>query len=324
MVEFELFLHELPNAAKQLNLLNSRLNCCLLEGAVYSGAEIFMSPPRLKRMGIDMAADELRIGFIGAGRMATALAAGLTAAKIVPASAIIAGDVWAEGRERFAAATGARVTEDNSEVFQEADVIFVAVKPQSLPVVLTEIQGLVEERHLLISILAGIPLKTFDAKLGSGRRLVRVMPNTPCLVGESASGFALGGMATPEDSELVNKLLSSVGVAVEVPERLLDAVTGLSGSGPAYAYLMIEALSDGGVRMGLPRDIATRLAAQTLLGAAKMVLETGEHPGALKDAVTSPGGTTIAGVHAAEAGGFRGTVMKAVEAATTRARELGD
>ncbi len=136
-------------------------------------------------------------------------------------------------------------------------------------------------------------------------------------------GFRTGGAATAEDGELVQRLLSAVGVAVEVPEGLLDAVTGLSGSGPAYGYLMIEALSDGGVRMGLPRDIATTLAAQTLLGAAKMVLETGQHPGALKDAVTSPGGTTIAGLHALENGGFRGTVINAVEAATQRSQELG-
>lgn len=275
-------------------------------------------------MGTDMAAEQLRIGFIGAGRMATALAAGLTAAGITPASAIIAGDVWAEGRERFAAATGARVTDANSEVLTEADVIFLAVKPQIMPAVLAEIHDSAQERHLLISIAAGVSLETLVSVLGSQTRLVRVMPNTPCLVGESASGFALGGAASAADGELVKKLFSAVGVAVEVPETLLDAVTGLSGSGPAYAYMMIEALSDGGVRMGLPRDIATRLAAQTLLGAAKMVLETGEHPGALKDAVTSPGGTTIAGLHALEAGGFRGTVMSAVEAATRRARELGD
>lgn len=264
-----------------------------------------------------------RIGFIGAGRMATALAAGFTAAKITAASEIIASDVLAEGRQRFSDTTGAAVTESNADVFAAADIIFVAVKPQSLPSLLNEIQPYIKPQHLLISIAAGVAMETFLGTLGTETRLVRVMPNTPCLVGASASAFALGGAATAEDGELVQRLLSAVGVAVEVPEGLLDAVTGLSGSGPAYGYLMIEALSDGGVRMGLPRDIATTLAAQTLLGAAKMVLETGQHPGALKDAVTSPGGTTIAGLHALENGGFRGTVINAVEAATRRSQELG-
>lgn len=270
-----------------------------------------------------MSQEQLRIGFIGAGRMGTALAAGLTAAKLTTASGIIASDVFAEGRERFAAATGARVTDSNVEVLANADIIFLAVKPQSLHGVLEEIHTAVKQQHLIISIAAGISLPTLTSALGNETRLVRVMPNTPCLVGESAAGFALGGAATAEDGELVKQLLSAVGIAVEVSEPLLDAVTGLSGSGPAYAYLMIEALSDGGVRMGLPRDVATQLAAQTLLGAARMVLETGTHPGALKDAVTSPGGTTIAGIHALESGGFRGTVMNAVEAATLRSRELG-
>jgi pyrroline-5-carboxylate reductase len=148
------------------------------------------------------------------------------------------------------------------------------------------------------------------------------MPNTPCLVGASASAYCLGGAASSEDGQLVERMLSAVGVAVPLPEHLIDAVTGLSGSGPAYAYVMIEALSDGGVRMGLPRDVATKLAAQTLLGAARMVLETGEHPGALKDAVASPGGTTIAGLHALETGGLRGCLINAVQAATLRSREL--
>jgi len=149
------------------------------------------------------------------------------------------------------------------------------------------------------------------------------MPNTPCLVGEAAAGFALGRAASADDAELVESMLQTVGVAMKVEEQLLDAVTGLSGSGPAYVYQIIEALSDGGVRVGLPRNVATSLAAQTVFGAAKMVLETGEHPGALKDAVTSPGGTTIAGLHALERGGLRGTLMNAVEAATEKSKELG-
>jgi pyrroline-5-carboxylate reductase len=176
--------------------------------------------------------------------------------------------------------------------------------------------------QLIVSIAAGISLKTLADGLGSGCRIIRVMPNTPCLVGCGASAYSRGPHATEQDAQLVQRLLSNVGTAVEVPEKLLDAVTGLSGSGPAYVYQIIEALSDGGVRMGLPRETATRLAAQTVLGAAQMVLSTGQHPGALKDAVTSPGGTTIAGLHALERGGLRGTLMDAVEAATQRAKEL--
>jgi len=270
-----------------------------------------------------MAQEKYKIGFLGAGRMATALAAGLQAAEMAEAATLIASDPIAESRERFESATGARTVEANSEVLAAAEIVFIAVKPQSLPALLNEIKPYVKPEHLLVSIAAGVPIASFLEALGAKTRIVRVMPNTPCLVNESASAFALGGAATQADGELAQKLLSAVGLAVPAPETLLDAVTGLSGSGPAYAYLMIEALSDGGVRMGLPRDVATKLAAQTLLGAAKMVLETGEHPGALKDAVTSPGGTTIAGVHALEKGGFRAAVMNAVEAATNRSKELG-
>lgn len=264
-----------------------------------------------------------RVGFIGAGQMATALATGLIDAGVTTSSLVHASDPVAESRERFAKATGASVTEDNVRVVDACDILFLAVKPQFMGDVLKGITESVNERHLVISIAAGMTLETLVKALGTSTRTVRVMPNTPCLVGASAAGFSIAEAGTAEDAALVKMLLSTVGLAFEVPERQLDAVTGLSGSGPAYAYQMIEALSDGGVRMGLPRDVATKLAAQTLLGAAKMVLETGMHPGALKDAVTSPGGTTIAGVHALERNGLRAALMDAVEAATLRARELG-
>jgi pyrroline-5-carboxylate reductase len=176
---------------------------------------------------------------------------------------------------------------------------------------------------LLISIAAGVPTAKLEAALPGNARVIRVMPNTPALVGESASGFALGKSATRADGELALRLFSAVGVAFQLKESLLDAVTGLSGSGPAYVYQFIEALSDGGVAAGLPRDVATKLAAQTVLGAAKMVLETGQHPGALKDMVTSPGGTTIEGLHELEKGKLRGTVMSAVRAATEKSKKLG-
>lgn len=265
-----------------------------------------------------------RVGFIGAGKMATALARGLVAAKFVPAQSIVAADVSSAALEQFARETGATSADSNVDVLSNSEIVILAVKPQQMKDVLTEIAPEAKSRHLFVSIAAGIPLAFLSRGLGAERRIIRVMPNTPCLVSAGASAFALGGAATPDDGQLVSSLLSTVGVAVQVSETLLDAVTGLSGSGPAYVYQIIEALSDGGVQMGLPRNIATLLAAQTLLGAARMVIETGEHPGALKDAVTSPGGTTIAGLHALESGGLRGCLMNAVKAATLRSRELGE
>jgi pyrroline-5-carboxylate reductase len=247
----------------------------------------------------------------------------LTAAKFTTAERMIASDVVPAALSRFAKDTGARAADSNADVISAADLVILAVKPQQMPAVLAEISPHARPEHLIISIAAGIPLAVLSQSLGENHRLVRVMPNTPCLVAAGASAFALGGAATADDAELVTRLLSTVGIAMEVPESLLDAVTGLSGSGPAYVYQIIEALSDGGVQMGLPRDVATRLAAQTVFGAARMVIETGEHPGALKDAVTSPGGTTIAGLHALESGGLRASLMNAVRAATLRSRELG-
>ena len=264
-----------------------------------------------------------RVGFIGAGQMATALARGLCQAKFTRADHILASDVAASAPEHFAAQSGARAVESNIEVAAHSDILVLAVKPQHLRPLLSELKPHVSSRHLVISIAAGIPLSAMAAALGVDRRLVRVMPNTPCLVGASASAYCLGGAATAEDGRLAANLLSAVGIAFELPELLLDTVTGLSGSGPAFVCLVIEALADGGVKMGLPRDIAQKLAAQTVLGTAKMVLETGRHPAQLKDAVASPGGTTIAGLHELERGGLRGCLMNAVESATRRSRELG-
>ena len=264
-----------------------------------------------------------RIGFVGAGKMATALAKGFLSAQCCRADQITASDVAEAAREHFQKETGVAAGVSNINVVANSEIVFLAVKPQTMAAVLSELRDQIGPRHLIVSIAAGTTLDSLARGLGTSSRLVRVMPNTPCLVGASASGFARGGAATPEDGRLVAELLSAVGLACELPEPLLDTVTGLSGSGPAFVYVMIEALSDGGVRMGLPRDVATRLAAQTVMGAAKMVLETGLHPGALKDAVASPGGTTIAGLHALEQGGLRGCLMNAVQAATLRSRELG-
>lgn len=268
------------------------------------------------------AADPLAIGFLGAGQMATALARGWAAAGLLDPARSLASDPVPAAREKFATATGVRAVAANAEVAAAADVLVLAVKPQTMAAVLAEVRPVVSSRHLVVSIAAGVTLGQLADGLGREARVVRVMPNTPCLVGASAAGFAAGSAATAADVALVARLFGAVGKAFAVPEHLLDAVTGLSGSGPAFVYVLIEALADGGVRVGLPRDVALALAAQTVLGSAKMVLETGTHPAALKDAVASPGGTTIAGLHALERAGFRAAAMDAVEAAARRATEL--
>jgi len=266
---------------------------------------------------------ELKIGFIGAGKMATALASGFVEQGVVPASNIIASDVYEAARDAFSKTVGGQVTHQISDAVKGIDVLFLAVKPQVMEAVLAELTPNVSNETLIVSIAAGVKLSALEGALPDSR-LIRVMPNTPCLVGEGACGFSLGTRATRDDAAIVVNMLSTVGRVSEVSESQLDAITGLSGSGPAYAFEIIEALSDGGVLNGLPRDVATQFAAQTLLGAAKMVLETGEHPGSLKDAVTSPGGTTIAGLHQLELGGVRAALMSAVKAATERSRELGE
>jgi pyrroline-5-carboxylate reductase len=268
-------------------------------------------------------ATKLTIGFLGAGKMATALAKGFIRAGLVTPQEVIASDPSEAACAAFAKETGARTTAFNPEVAKSSKVLVLAVKPDQVGGVLGEIRDCFTKKHLLISIAAGVPLAKLEAGLGAGARLIRVMPNTPALVGASATAFALSQSALPEDGELAHKLFSAVGLAFQLKEYLLDAVTGLSGSGPAYVYLIIEALSDGGVAAGLPREVATKLAAQTLLGSARMVLETGLHPGALKDMVTSPGGTTIEGVHELEKGKLRGTLITAVRAAAEKSKKLG-
>lgn len=265
----------------------------------------------------------VRVGFLGAGQMATALAHGWLAAGLVTPDTCQASDPVPEARTRFREQTGCPAGTDNRAVVAGSDVLVLAVKPQTLPALLEEVRPAVSGNHLVVSIAAGVPLARLAAGLPAGARVVRVMPNTPCLLGASATGYAAGPGARPEDVALVGRLFEAVGRAFALPEGLLDAVTGLSGSGPAFVYVMIEALADGGVRVGLPRDVAQALAAQTVLGSARMVLETKQHPAALRDAVASPGGTTIAGLHALERGGLRAAVMDAVEAAAKRSAELG-
>ncbi|QLH74629.1 MAG: pyrroline-5-carboxylate reductase [Methanomassiliicoccales archaeon] len=265
----------------------------------------------------------MKIGFLGAGNMAEALMKGLMAAKLADPEELIASEIWGPRREFIHKTYGIKVTDSNPEVVRSADVVILAVKPQQVPDVMRDVKADMDGRHLLISIAAGVKISTIEGMLDPAVRVVRVMPNQACLVGASASAFSKGRSATKEDMALVQRILDSVGIAYPVEEKLLDAVTGLSGSGPAYVYMMIEAMADGGVLSGLPRDVAVMLAAQTLLGSAKTVLETKKHPGELKDMVASPAGTTIEGIRVLEEGGFRGLIIDAIEAGAKRSAELG-
>jgi len=264
-----------------------------------------------------------KIGMIGAGQMARALAAGMVRGGVVAADNVVASDPVPAALKEFARQIpGVTTVAENAQVATQASVIILAVKPQQMQQALAELRPHITADKLVISVAAGVRLAQLAAGLQPGVRLVRVMPNAPCLVGAGASAYCLGASAGPADSALVSQILSSVGIAFELEEKLLDAVTGLSGSGPAFICVVIEALSDGGVRMGLPRAVATALAVQTVRGAAEM-LSGGEHPAALKDKVASPGGTTIAGLAALEEHGLRAALIAAVEAATKRSIELG-
>jgi pyrroline-5-carboxylate reductase len=263
-----------------------------------------------------------RWGFIGSGKMATALIKGMLRSGIAPIEAIGASDPLPAARAALESETGVKVYDSNLPVVQQSAVLVLAVKPQSMRQVLDNLRPVVTSDHLVVSVAAGITIAAITQGLRPGVRVVRVMPNTPALVGEGASAYAAGPGVGPEDLLVVKSFLDSVGQSVAVAETLLDAVTGLSGSGPAFVYLMIEALSDGGVRAGLPREVATLLASQTVLGAARMVRETGLHPGVLKDHVASPGGTTIAGLNVLERAAVRGALIDAVETAARRSAEL--
>ncbi len=264
-----------------------------------------------------------RIGFIGGGKMGEALVKGILKANLSSTDKIIACDVDKKRCQILERDTGIKTTQVNKKITSNSDVIILAVKPNVMGSILKEIKNDITPKHLVVSIAAGIPLNFIESVLNEDCRVVRVMPNTPCLVGETAAGYALGKNANRNDGKLVGQILNAVGKSFLLEEKHLDAVTGLSGSGPAFVYMVIEALTDGGVKMGLPRDVSTTLAAQTAFGAAKMVLEAGMHIGELKDFVTSPGGTTIEGIHALEKGGIRNALINAVEAATKKSKRLG-
>lgn len=263
----------------------------------------------------------MRIGFIGSGKMASALIEGILRAEIARPSDIVVADKIGAAADSLAKRTGAAVRASNAEVAKFADTLILCVKPGDVPAALREAEDLAGK--LLISIAAGVPLRRLRESAPGNPRLIRVMPNTPALIGKGAAAFATAVDATQDDVAVAERIFGATGIVVRVKEELLDAVTGLSGSGPAFVYTVIEALADGGVLMGLPREVALRLASQTVLGAAAMVIETGMHPAPLRDQVTSPGGTTIEGVHELEKGAFRATVINAVRAAAAKSKQLG-
>ncbi|KAG8053958.1 hypothetical protein GUJ93_ZPchr0001g32342 [Zizania palustris] len=265
--------------------------------------------------------DVFRLGFIGPGNLAESIARGVVASGVLPASAIRTAAHRRPERAVAFASLGAHIFDTNAQVLHDSDVIVISVKPQIVKQVLVELKPLLSEEKLLVSIAAGIKIDDLQEWSGQ-RRIIRVMPNTPSAVGQAASVMCLGEMATENDENRVKSLFSAIGKVWTAEEKYFDAVTGLSGSGPAYIFLAIEAMADGGVAAGLPRDLALGLASQTVLGAATMVNQTGKHPGQLKDQVTSPAGTTITGIQELEKGAFRGTLINAVVAATKRCREL--
>ncbi|MFH5803158.1 pyrroline-5-carboxylate reductase [Alienimonas sp. DA493] len=269
------------------------------------------------------------IGFLGCGKMATALAGGLVKSGFAPAERVLGSARSAASRDAFAEGTGGAKTLDasadgNAELAAASDVLVLSVKPYQMREMLQATADDRKPEALIVSVAAGVTLETLEAAAEEGARVVRVMPNTPSLVGAGAAGFTRGTHATDEDAAFVQSMLECVGVAEEVSEPLLNAVTGVSGSGPAYGFLFLEALADAGVRAGLPREKAQRLAAATLRGAATMVLETGDHPAVLKDRVCSPGGTTITAVAALEEAGLRRAVHAAVAAAVERSKEMAN
>ena len=268
-----------------------------------------------------------KIGFIGGGNMAEAMIKGLLSASFIEAKNVFVSEPSEAKRDTLHAEYKIKVSADNRELVKKCDIIILAVKPQIVQKVLHDIASLVGRDKLVISIAAGVPIAIMDDVLRGGKNkkfsIVRTMPNTPALVQEGVTAIASGEHVRKIDVKIAHRIFEAVGRTVDVEEDQLDAVTGLSGSGPAYIFMLIEALSDAGVKMGLSREVANTLTIQTVLGSAKLARESGKHPGELKDMVTSPAGTTISGLHALEEGSFHTTLMNAVEDATLRSRELG-
>ncbi len=264
-----------------------------------------------------------KLGFIGTGKMGSSLIKGICDAGLFVPSDVYASDLYEPSLDELKEDPGIKVSTDNSFTVTNSDIIVLAVKPQILKKVISGIKDDVTDDKLIISIAAGVKLENIEKEFNSGTRVIRVMPNIAATVAEAASAITQGSNASQEDTQNALEIFSSVGSAIQVPENLMDAVTGLSGSGPAYIFPVIEAMADGAVYEGLDRKSALTLAAQTVIGAAKMVLETGTHPGELKDMVTSPAGTTIRGVKVLEDSGIRSAFIKAVIESSNRSKELG-
>ncbi len=268
--------------------------------------------------------NDKKIGFIGSGNMGEAMISGLINSGACKPENIFCSDVRAEKLQEINSKFGVQISTSNTEVATRSDIVILAIKPQIMVPVLQEIKDSLDMSKIVISIAAGVPLAAIESCLNKDLRLIRVMPNVAVAVREGASAIAAGEHTRKEDIDLAMAIFNSVGKCIFLKENnLMDAVTGLSGSGPAYIFLIVDALADAGVKMGLSRQDSLLLASQTILGAAKLLIETGDHPGRLKDSVTSPGGTAIAGLHTLEKGGLRTTLINAVEAATLRSEELG-
>ena len=263
-----------------------------------------------------------KIAIIGGGKMGSIIAQGLIAQKIAANKDIIVTDIDAARLEFLRKSMKLKVSSNNEKTVKSADIIILAVKPQNMAVTLKEISSAIDKTKIIISIAAGITTGFIESHLAKGVRVLRVMPNTPALIGEGAAAVAKGSSAKKSDVQLAHIIFNAVGISVEVEESLMDAVTGLSGSGPAYCFLIIEALIDAGEKMGLPRDLAGKLAMQTMLGAARLCISSDKNPAELREMVTSPGGTTVAGLQVLEEGKIRTTIISAVEAATKRSKEL--
>lgn len=264
----------------------------------------------------------MKIGFIGAGNMAKAMMKGIIASQIVRADEIFASDAFLPALEKVKNEFGINITQDNKEIAKECNIVFLAIKPQFYNTVIEEIKSCIKENSIIISIAPGQTLKSLEERFGRELKIVRTMPNTPAMVCEGMTAICKNKFVTEEEIQFVVKIIEAFGKAAIVNECMMDAVVAASGSAPAYVYLFIEAIADGAVMEGMPRDLAYKFAAQTVLGSAKMVLETGMHPGALKDMVCSPAGTTIEAIRVLEKEGFRSSVIEAMKACVNKARSL--
>ena len=264
------------------------------------------------------------IGFIGCGNMAKAIMGGILQSGLVDERSVRASARTEDTIERVEAQFGVKTTKDNQSVAAFSDIVFLAVKPDQYLELIEEIRDVLKKDAIIITIAAGITIEWMEEQISPAAKIVRTMPNTPSLVGEGMTAYCVNGNVADKDLEAVQAILESFGKAEKVDESMMDAIPAVSGSSPAYVFMFIEALADGAVLQGIPRSLAYQLASQAVLGAAKMVLETGTHPGELKDAVCSPGGATIEAVAELEKHGFKGAVLSAMEACGRKSKSLGE